>query len=159
MSQLIEQFKQSWKFVRSMTFDFIEVVPEDRWDFTPHPKFAPFSKQVRHLICVQGVYNDGLVTGKVDFSKKHHYYVGELDRKSLIDALHKQDGCLFQILERFADKNLQSVCIDFCGIHMGFAEYAFNYIQHESIHHGQWSMYAALGGFETPIRWKKNWKL
>ncbi len=32
-------------------------------------------------------------------------------------------------------------------------------LQHEAIHHGQWSLYAALGGFETPPSWKMNWGL
>ena len=31
--------------------------------------------------------------------------------------------------------------------------------QHEAIHHGQWSFYATLGGFETPPGWKLNWGL
>lgn len=28
-----------------------------------------------------------------------------------------------------------------------------------TIHHGQWSLYAAFGGFETPPSWKLNWGL
>lgn len=32
-------------------------------------------------------------------------------------------------------------------------------IQHEAIHHGEWSVYASLAGFETPRLWKVNWGL
>jgi hypothetical protein len=32
-------------------------------------------------------------------------------------------------------------------------------IQHEAIHHGQWSVYASLAGFETPLSWRNEWGL
>ena len=27
---------------------------------------------------------------------------------------------------------------------------------HEAIHHGQWSVYASLGGFDTPPSWRAS---
>ncbi len=49
--------------------------------------------------------------------------------------------------------------IDFFGRERRFARYVALFVQHESLHHGQWSLYAALGGFDTPIGWKLNWGL
>jgi len=28
-----------------------------------------------------------------------------------------------------------------------------------AIHHGQWSIYAALAGFDTPLSWRTSWGL
>ena len=65
----VENFKRHWEFVNSMTVAFAEGTPDEHWDFSPHPRFAPFSKL------------------------------------------------------------------------------------------GQWSIYAALAGYETPLIWKLNWGL
>jgi hypothetical protein len=32
-------------------------------------------------------------------------------------------------------------------------------VQHEAIHHGQWSVYASLAGFDTPVSWRTSWGL
>jgi hypothetical protein len=45
--------------------------------------FAAFSKQLRHVVCVRGVYNAALATGKVDWTRKHDHYVGPLTRAAL----------------------------------------------------------------------------
>ncbi len=62
MTSAIATFKAGWVHTRGMTFDFIAAVPEDRWEYSPHPRFAPLHKQIRHLVCVQGVYIDGIRT-------------------------------------------------------------------------------------------------
>ncbi|MBI5630636.1 MAG: hypothetical protein HY921_07115 [Elusimicrobia bacterium] len=38
-------------------------------------------------------------------------------------------------------------------------EYCHALIQHESIHHGQWSRYPALAGFSAPKLWREVWHL
>jgi len=32
-----------------------------------------------------------------------------------------------------------------------FALFTWKFVQHEAIHHGQWSIDASLAGFETPL--------
>jgi hypothetical protein len=29
-----------------------------------------------------------------------------------------------------------------------------SFVQHEAIHHGKWSVYASLAGFDTPLSWR-----
>jgi hypothetical protein len=53
--------------------------------------------------------------------------------------------------ERFA--------IDFFGNRFDLPRYLAVMVQHESIHHGEWGLYAALGGFGTPALWKLQWGL
>ncbi|MGB2693600.1 MAG: DinB family protein [Dehalococcoidia bacterium] len=151
----IEDFRSHWEFVHGMTLAFAEEVPDERWEFSPHPRFAPFCKQLRHVVCVRGVYNDALVSGHADFSRKHEHYAGGLTRDDLVRALVEQHE---QLLAIVASPELNAT-IEAFGRSFSFGEYTHVMIQHESIHQGQWSIYAALGGFETPLLWRLEWGL
>jgi len=152
----IETFRTGWTHTRGLTYDFIAGVPDDRWEFTPHPRFAPFHKQVRHLVCVQGVYIDGVRNRKTEFERKHEHYDGPLDRHSLVAALHEKDRLLEQALDAVRDEDDHA--IEFYGT-LPLATFLTVIPQHEAIHQGQWAFYATLGGYETPGSWKINWGL
>ena len=158
MRSAVEAFEQAWRDVRGLTYEFVETVPDARWEYSPHPAFAPLHKQVRHLICVQGVYNQGLSERVADFSRKHAHYAGPLERSALVAGLRAKDTQLREIIDGLRH-SVADFSIDFFGKHMSFTRYVDVMLQHEALHHGQWSMYAALGNFETPIGWKLNWGL
>ena len=80
MNRSIEAFRRRWMHLHEMTIIFAEAAPGGCWNSTPHDGFAPFSKQVRHVVCVRGVYNDGVVKKRIDFSRKHEHYSGGLGR-------------------------------------------------------------------------------
>ena len=152
-----------------LTLDFVKAVPEEKWDFTPDPPrsgrepaphrlgdgFAPFCKQVRHVICVRGVYNAALASGKVDWARKHEHYSGPLTRVALLEALEDKQQSLLSIL-RTVDIDAS---VDWDGTPFSFAVFTWEFVQHEAIHHGQWSLYASLAGFETPLSWRRSWGL
>lgn len=153
-----------------LTVDFIRVVPDARWDYTPDPPgragqpksdhrigrgFAPFRKQVRHLVCVRGVYNDALRNRWVDWARKHDHHTGPLTREALLAGLEDQQGTLLDVLR---DVDVQAP-IDWGGTPFPFPYFTWEWVQHEAIHHGQWSLYASLGGFETPLSWRTSWGL
>jgi hypothetical protein len=117
--------------------------------------FAPFCKQLRHVVCVRGVYNDALATKKVDWTRKHEYYVGPLTREELLAALDEKQRKLLATLKT-VDRD---ALIDWNGTPFTFALFTGEFVQHEAIHHGQWSLYASLAGFETPISWRASWGL
>src|ERR1700761_3007631 len=98
----IDDFVRYAKVLHTLTADFVRAVPDDKWDFTPDPPgkaghapapdrlgdgFAPFCKQLRHVICVRGVYNAALATKRVDWKRKNDYYTGPLTRSELLAAL------------------------------------------------------------------------
>ena len=71
----IDDFVRYSEVLHRLTADFVRAVPENKWDFTPDPPaksgrapaphrigdgFAPFCKQLRHVVCVRGVYNAAL---------------------------------------------------------------------------------------------------
>jgi uncharacterized damage-inducible protein DinB len=158
MDQVTDAFWKRWEHVNEMTWKFAEAVPDSAWESWPHKGFAPFNKQLRHVICVRGVYNDGLVEGKVDFSRKHEYYAGGLDREELLAALHGKHHDLQEIIHELTGDPYASA-IDFFGSRMTYADYFYGYVQHEALHHGQWSLYAAHGGYEVPEIWRVQWGL
>jgi hypothetical protein len=139
-----------------MTVHFAEAVPDDKWDFTPAPqRFGPFSRQLRHVVRGRGVYNAALVTKKFDWSASREHYRGPPTREALMLALDEKQREFLALLPT-ADVAAK--------IYYGETDFTFDnflceIIQHESIHHGQWSVYAALGGFETPRSWQTGWKM
>lgn len=164
----IEDFVRYSQMLHGLTVDFVRAVPEDEWDFSPDPPgqsgrppalhrigdgFAPFCKQLRHMVCVRGVYNAALTTRKVDWARKHDHYAGPLTREALLAALDDKQRQLLATLE--------SVDIDapieWGGTAFTFALFTWEFVQHEAIHHGQWSTYASLAGFDTPLSWRTSW--
>lgn len=155
--QIIEQFAKTWWYNRKITMDFLEAIPESHWNYSHHPKYAPFSKQFRHVTCVYGVYIDGFKNQAVDFSKKHSYYSGPLTKDALRIDLLKKDQEMKDILAAMPDSAVESFELDFFGVKMSFTEYTHILIQHECMHIGIWSTMAAFGGFELPQSWKNDW--
>jgi len=165
----VEGFARHSEVLTLMTSDFASAVPEDRLEFTPVPPssvraplpgrigdgFAPFSKQLRHVVCARGVYNDALANGKVDWSRSHDHYTGPLERDALLEALAAQQQRLEALLEELDP----DPSIDWDGSPFDFDMFAGEFVQHEAIHHGQWSVYAALAGFDTPPSWQQSWGL
>jgi len=169
-TMLVDEFRRSCDALHRMTLDFVEVVPEDRWEFSPDPPgksgrapdplrvgdgFGPFCKQLRHVVCVRGVYNAALVTKRVDWARKHDHYGGPLTRDALRAALVDQQRRLLATLDAVDTQTP----IDWGGTAFSFADFTWEFVQHEAIHHGQWSVYASLAGFETPLSWRRSWGL
>jgi uncharacterized damage-inducible protein DinB len=156
--EFLREFTERWKHVHAMTVEFAQIVPDRFWDASPHAGFAPFAKQLRHVACVRGVYNEALVTGSLRFDRKHDYYHGELARDSLLSALDDRHG---ELLDWLADPKGDPFepRIDVFGTRVASAQHLHGYVQHESIHHGQWSLYAASAGYETPPLWRLQWGL
>jgi hypothetical protein len=137
----------------------VQAVPDEKWEASPHARYRPFYKQLRHLVCVQGVYLQGLRERQADWSKKHSHYSGSLHRDSLVSALREKDSQLESVLAEIDATGPDAFEMDWFGQRIGLGRYLHVLIQHEAIHHGEWSFFAALGGFETPMSWKLNWGL
>lgn len=154
---LIIEFEKTWFYTRGITTDFLDAIPEDKWHYSHHPKYAPLSKQFRHMTCVYGVYIDGFINQAVDFKKKHSHYSGPLDRISIKNDLTKKDNELKKVLSDLPQDQVKKFKLNFFGVNMSFSEYTHVLIQHECLHIGTWGNMAALGGFEVPKSWKSDW--
>ncbi len=155
--QVIEQFEKTWFYNRQITNDFLDVIPDDKWDYTHHPKYATLAKQFRHIACVYGVYIDGFKNQAVDFSKKHSHYTDRLNKTEIKSDLDKKDQELRSVFDELKKTGIEDFKLDFFGISMTFTEYTHLLIQHECMHIGIWSTVAAFGEFELPENWKSDW--
>lgn len=168
---LADEFARYSDVLYRLTVDFVRAVPDSQWHFTPEPPagqglaprihrpvsngFAPFSKQLRHLVCVRGVYNAALMTKRVEWQRKHEHYAGPLTRDALLVALANKQRTLLALLQTHdLDRP-----IDWEGTPFSFALFTWEFVQHEALHHGQWSLYAARAGFATPDSWRSAWGL
>ena len=76
-----------------------------------------------------------------------------LTREALLAALDDKQRHLLATLQTV---NIDTP-IDWDGTPFSFALFTWEFVQHESIHHGQWSIYASLVGFDTPLSWRTSW--
>ena len=104
---------------------------------------------------MRGVYTAALATRKVDWSRKHEHYVGPLTREALLAALDDKQRHLLATLEAVDVAAL----IDWGGTPFTFAQFTWEFVQHEAIHHCQWGVYGSLAGFDTPLSWRTSWGL
>src|SRR5262249_33044945 len=128
---VVDEFADAWTDTRRLTYAFIDEVPEEKWAASPHPRFAALNKQVRHLVCVQGVYMRGLKDRVADFSRKHDQYSGRLDKAPLREALRRKDEELSDLLDVFRRSGTEDFEIDFFGRRMRFCRYGAVMVQHE----------------------------
>ncbi len=105
---------------------------------------------------MRGVYTAALATRRVDWTRKHEHYAGPLTREPLLAGLDDQQRDLLATLDT-VDLDIR---IDWDGIApFTFALFTWEFVHHEAIHHGQWSLYASLAGFDTPLSWRTSWGL
>lgn len=156
---VIKEIKNTWEYQRGLTTDFINMIPEDKWHFTHHEKYAPLSKQFRHMARVYGCYIDAIEGRKMDLSKKKSHYSGDLVKEDIIKTLESMDERFEKVLEQLRQDGLDGFKIDFFGQQMGLVEFSHVMVQHECAHMGIWANYAAFAGFETPKSWQEDWEL
>ena len=142
-----------------MTVSFVKTTPDDKWMSSPHADYAPLAKQVRHLVWVSGMFNDALKNKKINPASKKASYADGLERASILAALEQQDSILSGLLEKFSATEADAYQMDFFGNTFGLYEFLNNMVQHETMHHGMWTLYARLGGFAVPDKWKSDWEL
>src|SRR5262249_26112469 len=75
--------------------------------------------------------------------------------RGLLDALEDKQR---QLLARLETVDVTAT-IDWDGTPFTFSLFTWEFVHHEAIHHGQWSVYASLAGFDTPLSWRSSWGL
>lgn len=159
MEPALKDFERHWRFARGMTYDFIEGVGEEHWLFTPHPASSPLAEQFSHMAQVAGVYNSGLSTGALDWSRKKASFAGDLDKASIVTSLRNHDADLSVLLNDLTLDDLRDRRVDLHDNRVGVVEFTHVILHHEALHQGQWTMYARLGGWELPSSWQSGWGL
>ena len=73
--------------------------------------------------------------------------------------LEEQQRELAAILEDADRVEAPTFAVDLMGAQLSFAAFSYVMVQHEAIHHGEWSLYAAQSGFAVPSLWAVEWGL
>jgi uncharacterized damage-inducible protein DinB len=153
---VIDAFLHRWEHVRGMTREFVEVMPDACLDERPGPQFATVREQAAHIIECQGCYQLAFRGETVDMGRKPEFTPSASDRDTLLASLARADAELAMLLGAL---DAPSFRLDWFGNRIGFWEYGSVFLQHEALHHGQWSAVARIGGWEPPVGWILNWGL
>jgi uncharacterized damage-inducible protein DinB len=155
---VIDEFRSRWDFVRGMTTEFLREASDECLDLRPTASFMTIREQAGHLSEVQGAYQLALRGEEPDFSRKAEFAPRSLEVPAILDALAARDRELDDLLAALRPKEA-TFRIPWYGNEMSVAGFGAVFIQHESLHHGQWAAVAALGDFPRPIGWLLNWGL
>lgn len=148
-TELIQHFREQWKFLRNLTYDFVESIPASGLEESPGENLSPWWKQFRHLGRVQENYLAALDTGIIQFTTESSSYHGGADKAGIVEYLHKLDVRLLELLE------LQnpSKTIDWSGTPFTLGKHLLCLADHEILHHGQWVVYRQVLGGKFPPSW------
>ena len=116
----------------------------------PGRDLGPFWKQFRHIGRLQECYQDALNTGRIKFDYDHKRYRGGCSRDALRDYLQELDGGLLEAVKQ-VDWNMS---INWDGKDVGIFQHLMRMQSHETLHHGQWILYARLMELKMPPSWK-----
>jgi uncharacterized damage-inducible protein DinB len=155
---MIDDLLARWAHVRGMTTEFLTTAGDACLDDRPGDGFMTIREQAGHLAEVQGVYQLALRGEAVDWGRKPEFAPASLDRDDIAAALAARDAELGELLAPLrADPD--GFRVDWYGTELGLSGFGGVFIQHESLHHGQWAAYAAMGGHARPDGWQLNWGL
>jgi len=158
MLENLQRVSSSWRFYRSHTLDFLEMLTEEKICYKlPRPGLDTFGKHFLEMAEVQKSYTKALETGKIDFSVGNHEQPKIYKRKSKLRAhFEKMDHYMVRTLERIRDVSRE---IDW-GLgkdNPNVLEHLHFLIQHEILHHGQLVAFAYLFSLPVPESIVNTW--
>jgi uncharacterized damage-inducible protein DinB len=143
-------FKGEWKFTRGLTLELLDSLTDAELGETPGPGVGPFWKQFRHVGRLQECYMEALNTKKIKFDYSNKRYRSGCSKNALKAYLRALDRELVQAIER-VDWN---ATIEWEGGRVAVFQHLMRMLAHETLHHGQWILYARLLEKSLPSGWK-----
>lgn len=154
----LEQWAREWQQTRSLTYDLLRALPYAVMNFSPHPDFGTFVRQIRHAADIQARYIQALETGKMDFSGQRKQRALEQSKEQLEGYLRDLDEHLLQTVATLtADRVKKPVAWE--GEQLSPLQHLMRLLQHETLHHGMWAIYAKVVDLPLPESWRKSWSL
>lgn len=146
----IDLFLSEWRWARLLSRSVLEVLPESSLITQPLACAGPWWKQFRHLARVQENYIQALQTCRINFSVDTSAYSGGSDRAALLSYLDESDQKLFQAIKA---RSLPTQ-IDWFGDSISLELHLARLLSHETLHHGQFIIYARQTGLTLPKCWR-----
>ena len=146
----LDLFKNEWKFTRGLTLELLDSLTDDELGETPGPSLGPFWKQFRHVGRLQECYQEALNSKRIRFDYQNKRYRSGCSRSALRAYLRALDRELVQAIER-VDWN---ATIEWESETVSVFHHLMRMLAHETLHHGQWILYARLIRKSLPQGWK-----
>ncbi|TSC97092.1 MAG: hypothetical protein CEN88_192 [Candidatus Berkelbacteria bacterium Licking1014_2] len=148
MDQSLKTKISEWQSIRQLTLDLLDVIPDDKLDFTIGKNMGSLGKQYRHIGDVQLCYSEAIKTGKISFSNYKRDYSIENAKEKLKSFLQEIDKEMLKLIE----ENPQTK-IDWFGDKLSLENHINALIQHEILHHGELIVYARTLSLTFPKSW------
>jgi uncharacterized damage-inducible protein DinB len=146
----LDLFKSEWNFSRRLTLELLDSLTDAELGETPSPNVGAYWKQFRHIGRLQECYQEALNTKKIRFDYGNKRYRGGCSKSALRAYLRALDRELLQAIDRVDWK----ATIDWHGEAVSVFQHLMRMVGHESLHHGQWVLYARLTRKNLPPGWK-----
>lgn len=154
----LEQWAEDWQQTRGLTYDLLGVLPPAVLNFSPHPDFGTFSRQIRHLGDIQASYLAALDTGRMDFTAQPRQRKAEQSRDHLEGYLRALDTSLLDAVRALRGDRLNRPIL-WDREQLSPLRHLVRLLQHETLHHGMWAIYAKVADLPLPPSWRASWAL
>lgn len=153
----LAQWVEEWQPARALTYDLLRVLPPAVLNFSPHPDFGTFSRQIRHVGDIQACYLTALDTGRMDFAAQPRQRQVERSKDHLESYLHSLDASLLDAVRGLRVQPPRPIAWE--GEQLSLLRHLIRLLQHETLHHGMWAIYAKVADLPLPPSWRASWAL
>jgi len=154
----LARWAQAWRQTRALTYDLLRALPYAVMNFSPHPDFGTFARQIRHAGDIQACYLLALQTGRMDFTVQPRQRALEQSRDDLEAYLRDLDDRLLAAVRALPPERLAAP-IAWEGEEVAVLTHLTRLLQHETLHHGMWALYARVADLPLPESWRRSWSL
>jgi len=151
--EIVELWAEEWRQTRRLTYDLLAALPYAVLNFSPHPDFGTFARQIRHMGEIQACYLLGLQTGKMDFAARARQRALEQSAAHLDAYLRQQDSQLAETLRSLSGE-ATGRRVAWEGEQVTILQHLMRLLQHETLHHGMLALYAKVADLSLPPSWR-----
>ena len=135
--------------LRALTLDLLHEIPESFFVYTPDNSMSVLWKVFRHIGRVDENYTDAIRSGSVQFDSSTGSYTGANNREALIRYLQTTLDTLCEVVGQCK----HDAHINWFGEHCSINNHLLRLATHESLHHGQFILYARAAQVPLPSSW------
>jgi uncharacterized damage-inducible protein DinB len=145
----IEPFLEYYEKVRGRTRRLLDLIPEDRMDFSPVPGKFSFADLVRHVAAIERHMFAENVRGRPSLYRGcgKELAEGKDEVLGFFDRCHEEAAAIFA---RLTPEDLNAKCTTPAGSSISVWKWLRLLPEHEIHHRGQLYFYLALIGVPTP---------
>lgn len=154
----LAQWAEDWRQTRGLTYDLLHLLPPAVLNFSPSPGFGSLSRQIRHVGDIQACYLTALQTGRMDFTAQPRQRTIEQSKDHLEAYLRALDEALLEAVRGLPEDRLTQP-IQWQREALSPLRHLIRLLQHETLHHGMWAIYAKVVDLALPPSWRTAWRL